>query len=89
MGEGTVLICGHGFHWDCYGRMEYSCRHCEEYYKTGINKNVSSFLQRLEKGADTFTESDGFEESQELEEVEEREEGAQEKEIVIDLQNAL
>ena len=59
--------------------MEYSCRHCEEYYKTGINKNVSSFLQRLEKGADTFTESDGFEESQELEEVEEREEGARKK----------
>jgi hypothetical protein len=46
-GGGTVLICGHGFHWHCYGRMEYSCRHCEEYYKNGINKNVKKVLTHL------------------------------------------
>ena len=73
--------------------MEYSCRHCEEYYKTGIKKNVNSFLQRLEKGADSFTENDGSEESQELEDVEEREEHEEDmqerKEIVINLRNAL
>ena len=61
--------------------MEYGCRHWEEYYKTGINKSVSSFLPGFEKEADTFTESDRSEESQELEEVEEREDTQERKEI--------
>jgi hypothetical protein len=87
-GGGTVLICGHGFHWHCYDRMEYGCRHCEQYYKNGINKNVNSFLQRLEKGADTFSENDGFEEEpQNLEEDTEEHENIQERDI--NLQNAL
>src|SRR5947207_1847270 len=68
-GGGTVLICSHSFHWHCYDQMEYGCQYCEQYYKNGINKNVNSFLQRLKKEADTFSENDGFEEEpQNLEE---------------------
>ena len=93
-GGGTVLICGHGFHWHCYGKMEYACRHCEEYYKNGINKNVSSFLHRLEKDVDIFTNDDGIEKVEESQEDSEDnievEEHLQEKYIVAsNLQNAL
>ena len=83
--SGTVLICGHGYYWHCYGQMEYGCRHCEQYYKDGIYKNVNSFLQRLEKGADIISENDGIEEElqdldEELEEDSEHE-NIQEKDI--------
>src|SRR6185312_17396608 len=70
-GGGTVLICGHGFHWHCYDKIEYGCQHCEQYYKNGIYKNVNSFLKRLEKGAKNITEEDRIEEeSQDSEETE-------------------
>ena len=94
-GGGTVLICGHGFHWHCYNKMEYGCRHCEQYYKNGIYKNVNSFLKRLEKGAKNITEEDGIEEeSQDPEETEddvEEHEFIQERDErdVLKLQNAL
>jgi hypothetical protein len=93
-GGGTVLICGHGFHWHCYGKMEYACRHCEEYYKNGINKNVSSFLHRLEKGVDTFTDDDGIEEVEESQEdsednIEVKEDSQEKHKIVSNLQIAL
>ncbi|RIB16837.1 hypothetical protein C2G38_1479581 [Gigaspora rosea] len=93
-GDSTVLICGHGFHWHCYDKMEYGCRHCEQYYKNGIYKNVNSFLKRLEKGANNITEEDGIEESQDSEETEEdteEHEFIQERDErdVLKLQNAL
>jgi hypothetical protein len=53
--DGEVLICGHGYHFECYQMMEYGCRHCEEYYKRGIYSNVNSFLDRLEKGPNILT----------------------------------
>src|SRR5947199_6429394 len=34
--DGEVLICGHSYHFECYQMLEYSCRHCEEYYKREI-----------------------------------------------------
>ena len=55
LSDGEVLICGHGYHFECYQIMEYSCRHCEEYYKRGIYSNVNSFLKRLEKGPNVLT----------------------------------
>ena len=47
--EGEVLICGHGYHFECYQIIEYGCQHYEEYYKRRIYSNVNSFLDRLEK----------------------------------------
>ena len=60
--DGEVLICGHGYHFECYQSMEYSCRHCVEYYKRGIYSNVNSFLDRLEKGPNVFTSEEKDEE---------------------------
>ncbi|GES81508.1 hypothetical protein GLOIN_2v1872628 [Rhizophagus clarus] len=72
--DGEVLICGHGYHFECYQMMEYGCRHCEEYYKRGIYSNVNSFLDRLEKGPNVLTsdEQDEIptEENESVEEVE-------------------
>ena len=53
--DGKVLICGHGYHFECYQMLEYGCRHCEEYYKREIYSNVNSFLERLEKGPNVLT----------------------------------
>jgi len=53
--DGEVLVCGHGYHLECYQIMEYSCHHCEEYYKRGVYSNVNSFLNRLEKGPAVLT----------------------------------
>ncbi|CAB4417283.1 unnamed protein product [Rhizophagus irregularis] len=72
--DGEVLICGHGYYFECYQMMEYDCRHCEEYYKRRIYSNVNSFLDRLEKGPNVLTsdEQDGTptEENETVEEVE-------------------
>ena len=63
--DGEVLVCGHGYHLECYQIMNYGCRHCEEYYKRGIYSNVDSFLKRLEKGPEVLTseekENENFE----------------------------
>ncbi|RIB14631.1 hypothetical protein C2G38_2322171 [Gigaspora rosea] len=92
--DGTVLICGHGYHWHCYNQIEYGCRHCEQYYKKGINKNIKSFLERLEKGENTLTKEDGIEESEEgteedTEEPEEIQEIEESDTVLFRLQNAL
>ncbi|CAG8539657.1 17651_t:CDS:2, partial [Rhizophagus irregularis] len=72
--DGEVLICGHGYHFECYQMMEYGCRHCEEYYKRGIYSNVNSFLDRLEKGPNVLTSDEQdetpTEENETVEEVE-------------------
>ncbi|UZO25449.1 uncharacterized protein OCT59_017714 [Rhizophagus irregularis] len=60
--DGEVLICGHGYHFECYQMMEYGCRHCEEYYKRGIYSNVNSFLERLERGPNVLTSEEKDEE---------------------------
>src|SRR5207302_2106276 len=28
----NILICGHGYHRECYHSLENRCKHCEEYY---------------------------------------------------------
>ncbi len=73
--DGEVLICGHGYHFECYQMMEYGCRHCEEYYKREIYSNVNSFLDRLEKGPNILTsdkqdETPVEEENEAVEEIE-------------------
>lgn len=45
--EKVILICGHGFHTECYNGMEKKCNHCLNYYKDGIWKNVDAFLSCL------------------------------------------
>jgi hypothetical protein len=74
MYDGEVLICGHGYHWGCLAYLEYKCRYCEDYYKKGIETNVKSFLNRLEKGSMTLTEEDRNLEGEENEVQEEEEE---------------
>jgi hypothetical protein len=56
--EIIVLICGHGYHHECYEKLRNRCKHCEEYYKKGIFENVDSFLKRLNGGDDILTEDD-------------------------------
>ncbi len=69
--DGIVLVCGHGYHPNCYNRR---CTYCENFYKNGIFENVNSFLKRIEKGTDTLTQDDlddevGGEEEEESEET--------------------
>jgi hypothetical protein len=63
----SVLICGHGYHHECYQSLENRCKHCEEYYKKGVFENVNSFLKRLNQGGDILTSEDIEEESYEEE----------------------
>lgn len=63
----SVLICGHGYHHECYQSLENRCKHCEEYYKKGVFQNVNSFLERLNQGGDILTSEDIEEESYEEE----------------------
>ncbi|CAG8650031.1 3013_t:CDS:1, partial [Funneliformis caledonium] len=53
--DGEVLVCGHGYHFEYYQKLKYSCYYCEEYYKREIYNNVNSFLKRLEKGPNILT----------------------------------
>ncbi|RIB12057.1 hypothetical protein C2G38_2259236 [Gigaspora rosea] len=53
--NGSVFICGHGYHSNCYRGK---CIHCKEFYKKRIFKNVKKFLEQIEKGANTLTEED-------------------------------
>jgi hypothetical protein len=77
----NVLICGHGYHYECYQSWENACKHCEEYYKKGIFKNVDSFLERLNEGGDILTSEDIEEESYE----EDQEEDIAMPEINLDI----
>ncbi|CAG8534765.1 10072_t:CDS:2, partial [Dentiscutata heterogama] len=47
-GNKIILICGHGYHLDCYKKNHNRCEHCIQYYKKGIFENVKSFIERLE-----------------------------------------
>jgi len=53
-----ILICGHGYHTNCYVSLDFRCRHCLEYLKKGIQQNVESFLNRLNSGTDELIEDD-------------------------------
>ncbi|RIB13033.1 hypothetical protein C2G38_2099406 [Gigaspora rosea] len=62
-----ILICGHGFHLECYNSIEKKCRHCLNYYKKGIWKNVNAFLNGLnsEKNFDKDLDDDAQEDTEE------------------------
>ena len=55
---GLVLICGHGYHSDCYSRMDRKCKYCLEYYKDGIWHNVDAFVKCLNANVDRLTSDD-------------------------------
>ncbi|CAG8738238.1 23498_t:CDS:2, partial [Cetraspora pellucida] len=42
-----VLICEHGYHIECYKKIEERCHYCLNYYKDGIWHNVDAFLECL------------------------------------------
>lgn len=46
---GLVLICGHGYHLNCYNTIGRNCKYCLEFYENGITTNVKSYVNRLEK----------------------------------------
>src|SRR5215204_4048026 len=82
--DGTVLICGHGYHWHCYNQMRYKCNHCLEYFKKGIRTNVEAFVKRLNAGQNNLTTEDmEDDEGQEGLKINEREK------ITLALQNAM
>ncbi|RIB10983.1 hypothetical protein C2G38_2204711 [Gigaspora rosea] len=76
--NGMVFVCGHGYHNNCYNEK---CKHCEEFYKKGIFKNVQKFLTRIEKGADTLIEEDLDDDDDDEENVEEESEEVEEVDI--------
>jgi hypothetical protein len=46
---GLVLICGHGYHLNCYNIVGRNCKYCLEFYKDGVIRNVKTYVNRLEK----------------------------------------
>lgn len=95
--DGTVLICGHGYHWNCYNQMGFKCRHCLEYFKKGVWTNVNAFLKRLNAGQDTLTQEDMEDNDQEDVATEQDPTEEEEEDLMIDerekvsleLQNAM
>jgi hypothetical protein len=79
--SGTVLICGHGYHENCYNEMERKCRICLEHFKREIWNNVNQFLKRLNGGWDTLTSEDLNEDEQ----TKEDDSTAEDEETVDDL----
>ncbi|CAG8629206.1 16078_t:CDS:1, partial [Dentiscutata heterogama] len=53
--DGEILICSHGYHFQCYQKIEFSCYSCEEYYKCEIYNNVKFLVNRLEKRLNVLT----------------------------------
>ena len=45
---GKVLICGHGYHNECFQKMSFKCHYCLDYLVDGINVLSSSYNDRLE-----------------------------------------
>ena len=45
---GKVLICGHGYHNECFQKMGFKCHHCLDYLIDGIDLLSSSYNNRLE-----------------------------------------
>jgi hypothetical protein len=45
---GKVLICGHGYHNECFQKMGFKCHHCLDYFMGGIDLLSSSYNDRLE-----------------------------------------
>ncbi|KAF0557550.1 hypothetical protein F8M41_013315 [Gigaspora margarita] len=57
--DGTILIYGHGYHWNCYNQIEFKCKHCINYFKEGIWNNITAFVKRLEvEDKDKLTKED-------------------------------
>ena len=48
---GKVLICGHGYHNECFQKMGFKCHYCLDYLVDGINLLSSSYNDRLESQA--------------------------------------
>ena len=61
---GIVLICGHGYHLNCYSKMGGKCKYCLEYYKDGIWHNADAFVKRLNTNVDRLTTDDLNEDEQ-------------------------
>src|SRR6185312_3228757 len=48
---GKTYICGHSYHDECYNFFK-ACKHCLEFYKKEIFKQVKAFKKGLEKTED-------------------------------------
>ncbi|CAG8800622.1 19832_t:CDS:1, partial [Gigaspora rosea] len=55
-GNEIILICGHGYHLDCYKKKHNRCEYCVQYYKKGIFDNVKSFVERLKSSDNNLKE---------------------------------
>ena len=56
---------------ECYNEMEGRCKHCLEYYKNGIQKNVNEFLKRLNMGTDKLADDENDDEKRDEHDPEE------------------
>jgi hypothetical protein len=54
---GKVLICGHGYHNECFQKIGFKCHYCLDYLVDGINVLSSSYNDRLES---QVTKTDQF-----------------------------
>ena len=85
-----MLICGHGFHKNCYEMKNNQCIYCLEFYKVGIISNVSSYIKRLEKESltDSLNDDDEFKKPDVTGDEEVEENITEEQKIVLDFKNA-
>ncbi|CAJ0756082.1 6414_t:CDS:2, partial [Entrophospora sp. SA101] len=56
---GKVLICGHGYHNECFQKMSFKCHYCLDYLVDGINVLSSSYNDRLETVCKYCSEKNG------------------------------
>ncbi|CAG8567852.1 20596_t:CDS:2, partial [Racocetra persica] len=53
-----ILICRHGYHLDCYKKIDNRCEYCIQYYKKRVFDNVKSFIETLENNKKEIIEDD-------------------------------
>ncbi|CAG8667725.1 4067_t:CDS:2 [Ambispora gerdemannii] len=44
-----VLACGHTYHKSCYTNNGFKCMHCLSFLRDGIDEQVQSLLERLQR----------------------------------------
>ena len=90
---GLVLICGHGYHLNCYNTIGKNCNYCLKFYENGITTNVKSYVNRLEKEVENNNEmlneeiDDDNEDENDTNEIDTT--TLENIEIIVELENAL
>ena len=55
----NILLCGHGFHMECFVQANQKCPYCYEYLCDGIRYHCKVFQNTLSKPFDDNADEDG------------------------------